>query len=107
MNSTKVTVWLSHDAWTRYSIEARSRHVPLATHLRERLEQQDRIIADAVVRAATECSATPPAQSARAAPAGEQGILIEGLLLLRSIAGPQRSAVAQKEVERRGLPSWS
>ena len=105
MNSTKVTVWLSSDAWTRYSIEARSRHVPLATHLRERLEQQERIIADAVVRTAVECSATPP--GARAAPAGDQGILIEALLLLRSIAGPQRSAVAQKEVERRGLPSWS
>ncbi len=106
MNSTKVTVWLSGEAWTRYSVEARSRCVPLATHLRERLEQQDRLIAEAVVRTATECSAAAPAQSARAAPAGDQGILIEALLLLRSLAGPQKSAVAQKEVERRGLPSW-
>jgi hypothetical protein len=107
MNSTKVTVWLSSDAWTRYSIEAGSRRIPLATHLRERLEQQDRLIADVVVRTATECSATTQAGSTRATPAGEHGILVEALLLLRSIAGPQRSAVAQKEVERRGLPSWS
>lgn len=36
-------------------------------------------------------------------PAILKGTLVEILLLLRSIAGPQRSGIARKEVERQGL----
>ena len=107
MNSTKVTIWLSSDAWTRYSIEAQGRRIALATYLRQRLEEQDRLVAELALRAATEQSAAAGEQPAGAAPASDSGTIVEVLLLLRSIAGPQKSAVARKEVERRGLASWS
>ena len=36
----------------------------------------------------------------------ELGTLVEVLFLMRTIAGPQKTAMVQKEVERRGLASW-
>lgn len=106
MSSTHVSVRLSSDAWTRYSGEAQARGVALGTYLRQRLEEQDRLVAELAIRAAAEQGASnrePPASSDSAT---ASGTLVELLLLLRSLAGPQRSAVAQKEVERRGLSSW-
>ena len=106
MSSTHVSVRLSSDAWTRYSAEAHGRGVALGTHLRRRLEEQDRLVAELAIRAAVEHSAAAGEQPASSAPASDSGTLVEVLLLLRSIAGPQRSAMVQKEVERRGLSSW-
>ena len=106
MSSTKVNVRLSTDAWTRYSAEAQARRVALATYLRQRLERDDRLIAELAIRAAAEHGASAREEPAASAPASDSGTLVEVLLLLRSIAGPQKSAVAQKEVERRGLSSW-
>ena len=104
MNSTKVTLRLSSDAWTRFSIEAQARRVALATYLRQRLDEQDRLVAELAIQAAAEQSA-----AAREEPAGRQppesGTLVEVLLLLRSIVGPQKSAMVHKEVERLGLSS--
>ena len=39
-------------------------------------------------------------------PASHQAIILETLLLCRSIAQPQRAGVAQGEVARLGLPVW-
>jgi hypothetical protein len=106
MSSTHVSVRLSSDAWTRYSAEAQTRGVALGTYLRQRLEEQDRLVAELAIRAATEQGASSREPPASTASRSDSGTLVEVLLLLRSLAGPQKSAVAQKEVERRGLSSW-
>jgi hypothetical protein len=106
MSSTHVSVRLSSDAWTRYSAGAQTRGVALGTYLRQRLEEQDRLVAELAIRAATEQGASSREPPASTASTSDSGTLVEVLLLLRSLAGPQKSAVAQKEVERRGLSSW-
>lgn len=107
MSSTHVGLRLSRDAWTRFATEAQARGVALGTYLRQRLEEQERLIAELALRAAAEQSAAASAQPAGAAPVSDSGTIVEVLLLLRSIAGPQKSAMVHKEVERRGLSSWS
>jgi hypothetical protein len=115
MKSTMVGFRLSREVWTRYVAAAEAQGVSLATYLRGRLEQQDQLQEHqrqlertlTALHRAVEHSASarpaPPAQSQATPPA----ILVEMLLLLRSLAGPQTATVAQKEVERRGLKSWS
>ena len=107
MSSTHVCLRLSDTAWTRYSEEAQARGMALATYLRRHLEEQDRILAElAALRAALEQRAPPVEPTDRPTTAIEAGALVELLLLLRSLAGPQKAAVVQKEVERRGLEIW-
>ncbi len=115
MKSTMVGFRLNREVCTRYQAAAEARGVSLATYLRDRLEQQDRFQEHqrhlertlAALHRAVEQSASArpsaPAQSQGMAPA----VLLEMLLLLRSLAGPQAATVAQKEVERRGLKTWS
>jgi hypothetical protein len=107
MSSIKVNVRLSTDAWARYSAEAQAQRVAVATYLRQRLEHEDRVIAELAVRAATEQDAAARDRPATDDPPTDSGTLVEVLLLLRSIAGPQKSAMVHKEVERLGLTSWS
>ncbi len=67
MSSTHVSLRLSSDAWTRYSAEAQARGVALGTYLRQRLEEQDRLVAELAIRAAADQGASsrePPASSA-------------------------------------------
>jgi hypothetical protein len=106
MSSTHVSVRLSSDVWTRYSAEAQARGVALGTYLRQRLEQQDRLVAELAIRAAAEQSASSREPLESTGSTADSGTLVEVLLILRSLAGPQKSAVAQKEVERRGLSPW-
>ncbi len=107
MDTATVGVRLSGDVWTRYSAEAQALGVSMGTYLRRRLEEQDRFAAEiAALRVAVERSGparTPgPSEASPIAP----GAMVEVLLLLRSLVGPQKAAVAQKEVERRGLETW-
>jgi hypothetical protein len=106
MASFHVSFRLSHDAWKRYSALAEVSELPLGTFLRRRLELQDQALATELDLRAR--GAKPPdAENGKSQPPPVvTGTLIEILLLLRSIAGPQRSVVAQKEVERQGLESW-
>jgi hypothetical protein len=107
MNSTHVSVRLSGGAWTRYSKEAQAKGMALATYLRRHLEEQDRMLAEiAALRATLEQSTPVAAPAANATPSIGAGALVEVLLLLRSLVGPQKATVAQKEVERRGLETW-
>jgi hypothetical protein len=106
MRSPIVCVRLSREAWNRYSAEAQAHRLGLATYVRQRLEQQDRVVAELALRAAGELGVAEEEPSASTSPPTDSGTLVEVLLILRSIAGPQKSAVAQKEVERRGLASW-
>jgi hypothetical protein len=106
VNKTIVCFRLTEDVWTRYAIEAQRRGVALGTHLRQRLEEQDRLIAELVLRAVAEQSASSLASPSTTSPASDSGTLVEVLILLRTVAGPQNSVMAQKEVERLGLSSW-
>ena len=104
MASFHISIRLSHDAWKRYSAQAEIHDLPLGTYLRRRLELQDQALAtDLDLRAHP---TTPPEpESGTTSPAAVRGTLVEILLLLRSIAGPQWSGIVRKEVERQGLPT--
>jgi len=107
MSSNNAHLRLSRDAWTRYSADARARGVALGTYLRQRLEEQDRLIAELAIRATSEEDAAARDRPAPDGPSIASGTLVEVLLLLRSIVGPQKSAMVHREVERLGLSSWS
>lgn len=62
----------------------------------------------ALLAALRRCSQAEPGIGQRNALAPEcsPGTLVEILLLLRLLAGPQKAALAQAEVHRRGLETW-
>jgi len=107
MSSNNAHLRLSHDTWARYSADARARGVALGTYLRQRLEEQDRLVAELAIRAASEEDAAARGRPATDGPSTDSGTLVEVLLLLRSMVGPQKSAMVHKEIERLGLSSWS
>ncbi len=108
MRSTHVHFRLSSDVCTRYSAQAQAQDMALGSYLRWRLEQQDEFLADEAAmlkRSAQHApNTTPSVPGVDSSP--PQGLLVEVLLLLRSLTGLQKAAVAQKEVERRGLQVW-
>ena len=115
--SVVVTVRLDPADLERYSAEAAGRGVGLSTYLRDRLAEQDQLAAElATIRRTLESlsSSPSPDRSSRASgasgasgdAASHQAIILETLLLCRSIAQPQRTEVAQGEVARLGLPVW-
>ncbi len=107
MGTATIGVRVGRDLWTRFNVEAQALGVSLGTYVRRRLEEQDRLAANLdVLRAAVERGAATAAPPATGFPPLLEGAIVELLLLLRQIAGPQKSLIAQKEVERRGLPSW-
>ena len=105
MATVPVGIRLSRETWARHSAAAQTLGVPLSVYLRQRLDEQERTAAAlADLQAALERKAAAPPKSDE--PALSSGLLVEMLLLLRQLAGPQRAGVAQKEVERRGLEAW-
>ena len=107
MESTSVSFRLENDVWARYATAAQTEGLTLATYLRRRLEQQDRLESElASLRRAVEHTTRGGSPTAGSKGSIASGALVEILLLLRSLAGPQKAAVAQKEVERRGLETW-
>ncbi len=104
MASFHISVRLSHDAWKRYSAQAEVRDLPLGTYLRRRLELQDQALATDLDLGARPTTSPEP-ERGTTSPAAVRGTLVEILLLLRSIVGPQRSAMVRKEIERQGLPT--
>ena len=105
METTTVYCRLSREIWARYSAEAAAQDVPLGTHVRRRLEEHHDLLDElAALRLAVERAPTSPAATRE--PSISPGALLEILLLLRSLVSPQKAAVAQKEVERRGLEIW-
>ncbi len=94
-----VGVRLSREAWARHSAAAQALGLPLSVYLRQRLDEKD---STAGALAAVELTLERRLASAEST----LGILVELLLLLRGIAGPQRSAMVSKEVERQRLKSW-
>ena len=102
-----IGVRVRRDLWTRFNVEAQALGVSLGTYVRRRLEEQDRLAENLdILRAAVERGAVNNPPQAAALPPLLEGAIVELLLLLRQIAGPQKAIIAQKEVERRGLSSW-
>jgi hypothetical protein len=100
MATVAVGIRLEREVWERHSAAAQSLGLPLSVYLRQRLDEQDRSEAAlAEIRASIERGV--------AATAASRGLLVELLLMLRQLAGPQRAGLAQKEVERQGLELWS
>jgi hypothetical protein len=100
-----VGIRLEREVWERHSAAAQSLGVPLSVYLRRRLDEQDRT---AVALAEIQASL---ARNAAGGPGAnkptESGLLVEIVLILRQIAGPQKAVIAQKEVERQGLAVWT
>lgn len=110
-----VQLRLSPDQRMIYEDEAAQQGKALATYLRERLEAQDNektrsaaLRAElangmAELRGIVERggSSTPGDY------AGDQSILLELLILMRAVAGPDRIKMAHAELRRQGLSVWS
>jgi hypothetical protein len=105
MTTVNVGVRLCSEAWTRHAAAAQTLGLPLSVYLRQRLDEQDRTAA-AVAELQASIERRVTAEVSSRGPSQPRGILIEILLLLRVIAGPQRVAYVQKEVERRGIEVW-
>ena len=105
-NTATIGVRVRRDLWTRFNVEAQALGVSVGTYVRRRLEDDESLTAKLdVVRAAVE-RGTKASAPAAALPPLLEGAIVELLLLLRQIAGPQKALIAQKEIERRGLPAW-
>jgi hypothetical protein len=75
--------------------------------MRERLEEIERLEAEiARLRQLLESAVQRPATGAGHSQSVPSGAFLEMLLLLRSMAGPQKCGMVQKEVERQGLEDW-
>lgn len=108
MKSNRVHFRLNDQVFVRYSSQAQSQDMALGSYLRWRLEQQDQFLAGeaAMLERSISHALTAPGPAQGANTFLPPGLFVEMLLLLRSLAGPQKAAVAQKEVERRGLETW-
>ncbi len=104
MASFHVSFRLSQEAWKHYSAEAELRDLPLGTYLRRRLELQDLDHAADGLRGRAATAPEPQGGTKAMSPVVMSGTLVELVLLLRGVAGLQKCNIAQKEVERRGLP---
>jgi hypothetical protein len=94
MNLTEpVTIRLSTEKRFLYESEAASRKQSLRTYLRERLEQSE------VLSHQPSGNITQPSSH-------DQGILLEILLLIRCIAGPEKINLVRRELKRLNIPLW-
>lgn len=97
--------------YDRFSMLAQEANKDLGPYLLERLlevEQLDqRLEAMHRTLARIEAQGSGPATSSpHNQVAGNDGMLLEMLLLARQIAGPQKAKLAGAEVERNGLDVW-
>jgi len=104
--SQVVAIRLDYATWERYSAEASAKHLGLSTYLRQRLEEQDRLLAEfASLRQSMEDLAAP-ASAGTSGGGAAPGVALETLLLCRAMAQPQRVDMVQSEVRRVGLDVW-
>lgn len=107
VESVTVAFRLKPEVWARYSDLAQHRGQSLGAYMRERLEELERLEAEvARLRQLLESAVQRPATAAGLSQSVPPGAFLEMLLLLRSMAGPQKCGMVQKEVERQGLEDW-
>jgi len=106
---------LNPDRQLAYEDEAARQSKALATYLRERLEAQDDEQARseslraelangmAELRGIVERNGSNLSSNA----IGEQSMMLELLLLLRAVAGPDRLKMTHAELKRQGLQVWN
>jgi hypothetical protein len=91
---------ISHEAWVRYSTQAQAHEMALGSYLRLRLEQQDEFLAGELAK--LKLAAQPP-PGAKPGHDTLSGTLLQMLILLRMLVGPEKTRIAGKEAERRGF----
>jgi hypothetical protein len=88
-----ITIRLSPEDRLLYEAEAAYRKQSLSAYLRERFEKMEspsRGVPENVIQFSSQ----------------EQGMLLELLLLLRRIAGPEKVSMVQSELKRLKIPVW-
>jgi hypothetical protein len=96
-----VGIRFERDDWVRHSAAAQLRGLPLGAYLRQLIDEHERVTAALDgLRASVERGVGEKRERALNA------AVLEMLLILRHLAGPQQSRVAYKEVERQGLEPW-
>ena len=103
MASVAVGLRLEREEWERLSAAAQALGLPLSVYLRRRLQEQDRT---AAALDGVEAVLEREASARRVDADSAHGVLLEVLLILRQLAAPQKALIAQKELERRGIPTW-
>ena len=102
---------LSAEKQHLYESEAASRNLPLVTYLRQRLENGDALLEEIsalrrAVSMATKNISAAQSSEETPTPSTSLAIQIETLLLLRSMASPQKSQIIHGELKRLGLKVW-
>ena len=106
---------LSEQKKAEYEDEAARRGMGLGPYLRQRLEQGDQVAEQlAELRALIEdgfarldAGAAGGRAAGSAAPAIDPGMLIEAVLLLRSVVQQDRVSMVHGELRRQGLQVWT
>jgi len=102
MTTVAVGIRFEREVWTRHSAAAQARGLPLGAYLRQLLEEHEQVAtALAELRASLERGVGDKRENP--APSTSQAAVLEMLLILRQMAGPQRAGIARAEVERQGL----
>jgi hypothetical protein len=109
--ASPVAMRLSEENWRFYSEQAQAEGIGLSTYLKRRLERGDQIIEQiAALRRELESQRpeqTGPEQNGPSAPAPlPDGMMIEILLLLRSVVGEAKINLVHGELKRQQLPIW-
>jgi len=101
MTTVAVGIRFEREVWARHSAAAQARGLPLGAYLRQLLDEHEQVTA-----ALEELRASVERGVGEKQERTQQAALLEILLILRQVGGPQKSGIARAEVERLGLEPW-